>query len=352
MAIMIVEKGRKAQRIERHPIERENYLQEYVHSNPETLPVEELKPGAKLLVAAREFPTASGPIDALAIDDDGDIYIVETKLAKNADKRRVIAQMLDYGAALWNGGAESFLETAGHRDDLAAKITEAFSLEDDAEAAAVIANLEANAEAGRFHFVVLMDQLDERLKTLITFVNSNSRFTILGLEFDVYKHGELDILIPRLFGAEARKVAGSQGPRTRTRTWTEEEFFEEASNRLSPEQFRRVREIYEWAKRVGDVSFGTGDRYAGFNISFPEVSAERLMKVTLDGNVVIRLHGLTDDGVGLRSALQRAGFTLAADRKKPAIAIEDWAPALPRLIEAIESIVARSSADSQQRTDA
>ena len=42
---MIVEKGHKAQRIERQTIARENYLQEYVQSNPETLPVEELKPG-------------------------------------------------------------------------------------------------------------------------------------------------------------------------------------------------------------------------------------------------------------------------------------------------------------------
>jgi len=100
MAIMIVEKGHKAQRIERQTIDRENYLQAYVQANPETLPVEELKPGAKLLVIAREFATVSGPIDALAIDDDGDIYVVETKLAKNPDKRRVIAQMLDYGAAL------------------------------------------------------------------------------------------------------------------------------------------------------------------------------------------------------------------------------------------------------------
>ena len=52
-------------------------------------------------MVAREFSTESGPIDALAIDKDGDIYVVETKLHKNPDKRTVVAQALDYGASLW-----------------------------------------------------------------------------------------------------------------------------------------------------------------------------------------------------------------------------------------------------------
>lgn len=348
MAIMIVEKGRKAQRIERHSIEQENYLQAYVQSNPETLPVEELKPGAKLLVVAREFPTASGPIDALAIDDDGDIYIVETKLAKNADKRRVIAQMLDYGAALWNGGSESFLDQAGRNDELPLKIGEAFSLEDESEIQAIVSALEANVEAGRFHFVVLMDQIDERLKTLITFVNSNSRFTILGLEFDIYTHGELDILIPRLFGAEARKVAGSQGPHARRRTWTETEFFEEASTRLTPEHLRRVRELYDCARRTGEVTFGAGEKFGGFNVTFPGLEVNRLFKVTLDGALVIRISQLGELGTGFRDALENAGFVIPHDRKKPAIPIEQWAPALPRLMTTVEALVASLAAKRSQ----
>lgn len=40
-------------------------------------------------------------IDAVALDQNGDIYLIETKLYKNPDKRQVIAQVLDYGASLW-----------------------------------------------------------------------------------------------------------------------------------------------------------------------------------------------------------------------------------------------------------
>ncbi|MBM3710463.1 MAG: hypothetical protein FJW61_08605 [Actinobacteria bacterium] len=47
----------------------------------------ELKENIKFFIAAREFPTNSGLIDALGIDNDGDIYLIEIKLFKNADKR-------------------------------------------------------------------------------------------------------------------------------------------------------------------------------------------------------------------------------------------------------------------------
>ncbi|MBK7447808.1 MAG: hypothetical protein IPJ45_17645 [Ignavibacteria bacterium] len=54
-----------------------------------------------MFVVAREFRTDSGSIDALAIDKDGDLYVIETKLFRNSDKRTVVAQALDYGASLW-----------------------------------------------------------------------------------------------------------------------------------------------------------------------------------------------------------------------------------------------------------
>jgi RecB family endonuclease NucS len=51
---------------------------------------------------AREFSTKSGPIDALGVDKDGELYLIETKFYKNPDKRTVVAQVLDYGASLWS----------------------------------------------------------------------------------------------------------------------------------------------------------------------------------------------------------------------------------------------------------
>ena len=83
MSIIVVQRGGKSRRLERTVIEKESYLQEYILENPESLPLHELKDDIRLLVLAREVSTPSGPIDALAVDGDGDLYIIETKLYKN-----------------------------------------------------------------------------------------------------------------------------------------------------------------------------------------------------------------------------------------------------------------------------
>jgi len=101
MALIISQKGKKTQKIDKSDFEKEGNLQSYIHENPESIPVYEIEESKRLFVVAREFKTESGPIDALAVDKDGDIYVVETKLYKNPDKRTVVAQALDYGASLW-----------------------------------------------------------------------------------------------------------------------------------------------------------------------------------------------------------------------------------------------------------
>ena len=65
------------------------------------IPLYDIHADARLFVAAREFSTQSGPIDALGFDASGNIYIIEAKMFRSADKRKVVAQALDYGASMW-----------------------------------------------------------------------------------------------------------------------------------------------------------------------------------------------------------------------------------------------------------
>jgi len=101
MAIIISKGGKNAKKIEKSNFEREDYLQKYIYDNPESIPLYDIKDDIHLLILVREFSTESGPIDAIGIDADGNIYLIETKLYKNPDKRTVVAQVLDYGASLW-----------------------------------------------------------------------------------------------------------------------------------------------------------------------------------------------------------------------------------------------------------
>ena len=98
MAIIVSKKGsQSAQVVNKSDFALERNLQDYICDHPEAVPVED----KRLLVVARELQTESGAIDAFSVDKDGDLYIVETKLYRNPDKRTVVAQALDYGASLW-----------------------------------------------------------------------------------------------------------------------------------------------------------------------------------------------------------------------------------------------------------
>ena len=101
MAIIISKNGKNAEKVDQSNFALEDKLQEYIYDNPDTIPLYEIDEDTRLFIAAREFSTKSGPIDALGFDARGNIYVVETKLYKNPDKRTVVAQALDYGASLW-----------------------------------------------------------------------------------------------------------------------------------------------------------------------------------------------------------------------------------------------------------
>ena len=337
MAIIIVERGTKARRLEREVIAQEDYLQQYVHENPDTLPLHEFKADVKLLVVSREFPTGSGPIDALAVDADGDIYIIETKLYKNPDKRRVIAQMLDYGAALWSAGSHAFFEELGDAD-FESRLTEAFAL-DESEAAVAVAAMSSNVEAGCIQFVVLMDRIDERLKALISYVNASSRFTILGVELDFYKDGGRDILIPRLYGAEGKRQDDASPERRAKLRWSEGSYFEAATTNLTDEQLNAVRHVYDWGRREAQVRFASGLK-GGFTLNFPELGGLRLLKIRTDGTIVVRVSQHGELGASFRDALNASGLvTLAPDAKKPSISASEWVPRWREFLGTVESFI-------------
>ena len=101
MAIIISQNGKGAVKVNKIPFGLEENIQQYIYNNPESIPLYDIKEDIRLLILAREFSTLSGPIDAIGVDREGEIYLVETKLYKNPDKRTVVAQVLDYGASLW-----------------------------------------------------------------------------------------------------------------------------------------------------------------------------------------------------------------------------------------------------------
>lgn len=265
MAIIVSKNGKNAQKVSKSDFEKEDYLQNYIHKNPESIPVYEIEEDKKLFVVKREFPTNAGPIDALAVDKDGDIYIIETKLYKNPDKRTVVAQALDYGSALWRhlNDFGDFINTLNQETqknfglDFQEKLEEFFGIDNDQSTFALDC-LKKNLGDGNIKFVILMDSIEERLKDLIVYVNQNSQFDIYAVQLEYYKFNDYEIMIPKMFGVEVKKNIKSSG--SNRRKWTREDFLLDARNKCNPDVYKQVQNIFEFSQKHFDkLMYGTGN---------------------------------------------------------------------------------------------
>lgn len=269
MAIIISKNGKNAKKIDKATITQENYLQKYIYDNPDAIPLYDYKEDIRVLILAREFPTKSGPIDAIGIDRDGEIYVIETKLYKNPDKRLVVAQVLDYGASLWSTHKEplafiNVLEgtaTEGFGLSLEQKAKEFYDLEDD-EWQNLLETLKGNIHDGKFRFVVLMDKLHGQLKNLILFINANSQFDVFAVEIEYYKHEDFEIIIPKLFGEEGKPPASG----SLRGKWTEEKFRDEVLKKMgNSKELSIMDELLEFTKQQdAKLDWGTGMESGSF----------------------------------------------------------------------------------------
>lgn len=357
MAIIISKNGKGAKRVDPSPFEREDHLQEYIYQNPDCIPLYEIKEDIRLLILAREFPTASGPIDAVGIDGDGELYLVETKLYKNPDKRLVVAQVLDYGASLWAAGGnfDQFVSTIEEEVSktfgvgLNQKLKEFFGIDSDEEVSALRENLRTNLNKGNFKFVVLMDKLHSQLRDLIVFINANSRFDIFAVEIEYYKHEDYEIVIPKLFGAEVKKDTAVASPSGTRRKWDEASFFEDARQQLDETDIQAVRELYEFSKRTADeIKWGSGMTRGSFNPVFFGISAKSLFTVRSLGSLTFNFQWLNNGDVAtkyndrLKTELEKTTalrFPKDYQDRFVTYSIEQWRPSANEIVHAIQNLV-------------
>lgn len=272
MPIIVSQNGKNATKLDKMSFGLEDRLQQYIYDNPESIPLYDIKEDIQLLILAREFATNSGPIDAVGIDRDGELYLVETKLYKNPDKRTVVAQVLDYGASLWKSHTDFddfILVLNSHaqkqfNQSLTEKIREYYGLDDDS-LQTVLERMKNNLSEGNFKFVVLMDSLHDQLKDLILYMNQNSKFDIYGVELEYYQHDSFEIMIPRLFGAQMKKDVSSR--KMNEPIMSDEEFIQAFDPTVRP----IIQEVIEMSNNIsnGNISVpGLSSRKSPKNVNF------------------------------------------------------------------------------------
>lgn len=352
--MIILEKGKKAQKIDKVAIEKEAQLQEYIQDNPGTIPVYEIEEDKKLLVVARELQTQSGPIDALAIDKDGEIYVVETKIEKNPDKRQVVAQALDYGASLWrHSNFDEIIAKINNKVNEKFKVNfdervKSFFQIDDEQMVMLVESLRRNFQDGKIKFVILMDTVEDRLKDLIVYINQNSQFDIYAVQMEYYTFDKYEIVIPKLFGVEVKKSVSSSGGSRAIKNWTENEFLLDAKNRLTEEQYKAVEKLFNFSKQnSNDIILGTGQGKGSINPIFSEISERKIYEITTVGKLVFHIEWAISGAVNeqainklkiMSENLEKIGLVVKKGDEQR-MKIEKWADKIDQIIEILEEII-------------
>jgi hypothetical protein len=347
--MLIISQHDRSTRLERQSFADEGDLQRYLYEHPEAIPLDEMSPGARLHVLGREYPTSSGPIDALGTDQEGNVYLIETKLFKNPDKRAVLAQVLDYGAALWATEPDLDELLQGLRLDAARRNAPdpasrlAGFLESDEDAAEEHLNELCSALGeGRFTAIVLMDRLSDRLRDLISFMNENSRFRVLAVEFDYYRHENMEIVAPRVFGAEARRPFDR--PSASRGRWNCEAFFERLDSSTDQATRDAVRRVFQFAEPLGDINWGSGVANPAMSPYILNGITKAPFTIKTDGRFVMKLLWVRRAPHGMRfietimPLLERTGLPLQTDRAgRMRWQPEAWVPKVDLLLNAMKS---------------
>jgi len=213
MKIMVRAQSKdKWDKVSEHSYENESDLQQFLVKNPDLIPVDILGEGRKPIAVS--IPEAglpgSGHTDLIGLDEDGNIIIVETKLASNAEiKRKVIGQILEYGAYLWQKPYEEFdaMVQARRGRNLVQLIEEVEKEEDDWSSEEFMAAVSANLRDGNFALFIVVDEINEELRRIIDFLNTKTleAFNLYALELKYFKAAAGEIVLPQVYGVSQER---------------------------------------------------------------------------------------------------------------------------------------------------
>ncbi len=206
---MLMRQGEaEPQLIPETPLPLEKDLHDVLTLHPALLPAEDLGLG-RVVVAGRESRLVSGYADLVLIDEHGHLCLVEVKKAGNPDTRQVVAQLLDYTAALWGQSLAEF-ETGVVAPYLATLLSDAPSslldllttgFDDDSEggedrARSALDRLAQTLETGDFTLVVAAPDIPSGVQRVLEYLNARGqRFFAIEVS---YFRGPAECFVPRL----------------------------------------------------------------------------------------------------------------------------------------------------------
>jgi hypothetical protein len=226
----------------------EQALELLLEQTPDLLPGQDT---GLVTVVRQLYVPLTGPVDLFAVSIDGDLTVVECKLKANSEIRRwVVGQVLAYAAGLWRLPFEeldaAFIARAG--EPVSAKIGAlAREAGGDFDEEQFRRTVSANLAAGRFRLVIAVDAITDELKRIVEYLNDHTvaDVEVLALELGYAADGDVELLIPAVYGQEAvhRKAAKASG-----RRWDEQAFRQALTDWCTPNAADGLLAVYEHAQ--------------------------------------------------------------------------------------------------------
>ncbi len=296
------EKNKKWKKVFQHSYKNEGELQDLLYEDPSIIPVQEISEERKeIKIAIKEFGLpGAGSSDIVGIDEDGNITIIETKLAINPDiKRKVIGQILEYAAFLWRKTYEQFDEVVQSKKnkpllDLMADLVEDENWSEE-EFRREISN---NLHEGDFSLVIVVDDIDDSLKRILEFVNSKSfsgpQIYAFVARYYKDKKGE-EMIVPQFYGASIKETESREAATSKRKQWDEESFFEQVKEKAGKNR-EKIIKLYNYFKKEADeINWGTGIVNGSFSPLFYDL-CKTISPLTFysDGHILIKFNWLLE----------------------------------------------------------
>jgi len=270
MKILIRDSGSKKWKIaETIKAKAESDLQKLLIESPSLVTIDEIRQGVSpLVLALSEFGLpGSGATDVLAFSSQGDVAIIECKLATNPEiKRKVIGQILEYAAYMWQMNYEQIDNKIQKLKGKSLTELVAESIAGDWDAEAFRNGVQQSLESGSFVLVIVVDEINEELRRIIRYVNecSQSAFSLHALEMNRFQTNKIEVLVPHLYGASMKPSTSRQRGQ-----WSAEEFFTDLEEKNAAGIVDFVEDLYKWTVETADrVWFGTGKKTGSFTFHY------------------------------------------------------------------------------------
>lgn len=295
----------------------EDWLQQLIHEHPELLPASEIESVfGPLISIGREIPTNVGPIDNLFISPQGYLTIVETKLWRNPEARRiVVGQIIDYAKEVskWSFGdldqkvrayfQSSHNKKTGIIDSI--KSCDGYEDEDESE---LIDTITKNIRKGHFLLLIAGDGIRESVEDMTEYLSRTPQlhFTLALVELKIYETNDGKLVLPQLVmrtqeitravirieGGHVEKISvdmdlGTDKLPSRSKRYsiTEEEFFSELAIHTDETGINLAQQLIEDSQDLGCVIIW---RQSSFVIRYP---------APLDPKQLLTLLVISRDGI-------------------------------------------------------